>query len=111
MVECERTISSSITDSRLEVEGKYGLPLVIKGGFGDGGPGVKQADASMAVLAMEMLAPQAAFVLHTASPLDRDEASSTDRAARALPNIPARHHLSHTHIASAACTLSEFRVC
>jgi len=35
--------------------------------------GVKQSDASMAVLAMEMLAPQASFVLHTASPLDRDE--------------------------------------
>ena len=27
----------------------------------------------MAVLVMEMLKPQAAFVLHTASPLDRDE--------------------------------------
>lgn len=34
--------------------------------------GVKQADASMAVLLMEMLAPSASFVLHTASPLDRD---------------------------------------
>ena len=34
--------------------------------------GVKQADASMAVLVMEMLAPAASFVLHTASPLDRD---------------------------------------
>lgn len=34
--------------------------------------GVKQADASMAVLVMEMLAPSASFVLHTASPLDGD---------------------------------------
>lgn len=36
--------------------------------------GVSQADASMAVFAMEMLAPDTSFVLHTISPLDRDEA-------------------------------------
>ncbi len=34
--------------------------------------GVKQTEAAMAVLLMEMLAPSASFVLHTASPLDRD---------------------------------------
>ena len=34
--------------------------------------GVKQTDASMAVLIMEMLTPSMSFVLHTASPLDGD---------------------------------------
>lgn len=34
---------------------------------------MKQSDAAMAVLLMEMLTPDLSFVLHTVSPLDRDE--------------------------------------
>lgn len=34
--------------------------------------GVRQADASMAVLVMEMLAPDISFVLHTVSPVEKD---------------------------------------
>jgi len=36
--------------------------------------GVKQQDASMAVLVQELLSPDLSFVLHTVSPIDRDEA-------------------------------------
>ena len=35
--------------------------------------GVKQRDATMAVLVMEMISSDLSFVLHTVNPLDRDE--------------------------------------
>ena len=40
-----------------------------------GHAGVKQADATMAVLLQEMLQPELSFVLHTQNPMDRQDSA------------------------------------